>query len=130
MAKLLRKSKKEKVEPEFILYTRKIAEFAAKRKALNIRAYDLRGLTLIADSFVICSGSSDPHMKAIHASIAEGMKETQVLTRKTEGTYKDAWMIMDYGDIIVHIFREQARAYYDLDGLWGDAPELKLALDH
>ena len=126
MAKLVRKSKKESAEPDFFPATRRALELAADKKAIDPRAYDLRGLTVIADSFVICSASSDPHMKAIHASIVAGMKEDGWAARRTEGGSKDKWMVVDFGSIIVHIFREDSRAFYDLDALWGDAPEIKL----
>jgi len=102
---------------------------AANVKARDIRAYDLRGLTVIADSFVICSASSEPHFKAVYNSVKEGMKEVGVAPLHTEGISRGHWRVLDYGNIIVHIFREEAREFYDLDGLWGDAPEINLKLD-
>jgi ribosome-associated protein len=127
LAKLVRKKIAEP-EAEFLPRTRAIAALASDKKATNIRAYDLRGLTLIADSFVICSASSDPHVKAVYTSIVEGMKAEGVRPIHNEGSYKDGWIILDYGDVIAHIFKEETRDFYDLDGLWGDAPEIKLHL--
>lgn len=109
--------------------TRKIAKFAAAHHAIDIKAYDVRGLTLIADSFVLCSASSEPHIRAVFNAIVEGMKEAGVSPLHKEGTLKGGWLLIDYGAIIVHIFREEARAFYDLDGLWGDAPEMDLGLN-
>jgi ribosome-associated protein len=116
-------------EGDFLPSTRTLAALAADHKASDIRAYDLRGLTLIADSFVICSASSEPQVKAIHNSVREGMKGTGAVLLRTEGTPACGWLVMDYGDVIFHVFRKEARVFYDLDGLWGDAPQLDLDLD-
>jgi len=127
LAKLVRKSKS--TEPDFLPNTLRIAECAAKHKARDIRAYDLRGLTVMADVFVICSASSEPQVKAIYNSIRMGMKEIGILPRGAEGDAGAGWLLIDFGNIIVHVFREKAREFYDLDGLWGDAPEINLAFD-
>ena len=127
MAKLVRKTKS--TEPDFLPNTLRIAEFAAKHKAIDIKAYDLRGLTVMADVFLICSASSEPQVKAIYNSIREGMKEIGVRPKHAEGTPGVGWLLIDFGSIVVHVFREKAREYYDLDGLWGDAPEIDLGLE-
>ena len=127
MAKLVKKSSPP--EPDFIPKTRKIAALAAEIKAIDIRAYDIRGLTLIADSFVICSASSEPQLKAIFNSVKEGMKEVGVAPLHSEGRARGGWLVIDYGNVIFHLFREEARTFYDLDGLWADAPPIKLELD-
>lgn len=114
---------------DFLPNTLRIAGLAADHKAKSIRAYDVRGLTLIADSFVLCSASSDPQVKAIHSAVREGMKGIGVAPLRSEGAPGNGWLVLDYGDIIFHIFREEARAYYDLDGLWGDARIIDLDLD-
>lgn len=125
MAKLVRK-KSTIQEPDYYPPTRRIASLALDKKAKNVKAYDVNGLTLIADSFVMCSATSDPHVKAVYNSIVEGMKEIGVKPRRSEGGYKDGWLILDFGSIIVHVFKEETRGYYDLDALWGDAPEIAL----
>ena len=124
MAKLVKKA--TNADEDFLPNTRRLAALAAKHKALDIRAYDLRGLTLIADCFLICSASSEPHVKAIFNSVKEGMGEIGIKPIHTEGTPRTGWLVLDYSSIIVHIFREETRDFYDLDGLWADAPQIEL----
>lgn len=126
MARLIKKSVTE--EPDFIPNTRRAAALADDKKAVDIRAYDVRGLTLIADSFVICSATSEPHLKAVYSAVSSGMHEIGLKTLHSEGSHSSNWLVLDFGNIIVHIFRQDAREYYDLDGLWGDAPQIDLGL--
>ncbi len=102
----------------------RIAELAADKKAHDIRAYNVHGMTLLTDVFVLCTATSQPQMKAVANAIREGMREAGVAPQNTEGNHRGTWLLIDYGEVIVHIFREEARAFYDLDGLWGDAPEI------
>ena len=115
--------------PDFLADTLRMAALAAEIKAIDIKAYDVRGLTLIADSFVICAASSEPHFKAVFNRVKEGMKALGVAPLHAEGTQRGRWQLLDYGDVIFHVFREEARTFYDLDGLWGDAPQIDLPLD-
>lgn len=112
--------------PDSVPYTLRIAAAAADHKAADVCVYDVRGLTLIADSFVICSASSEPQMKAIQNAVLKAMREAGKRPLHTEGEAAGAWLVLDYGDVIFHVFREEAREYYDLDGLWGDAPQIVL----
>jgi len=105
---------------------RAIARVAAEKKAKDIKAYDVEGLTLIADSFVLCTVMSEPQQKAVFNSVYEELKEKGITPLSTEGGFQDNWMVMDYGSVVFHIFRQKARDYYDLDGMWGDAPTLDL----
>lgn len=116
-------------EPDFLPNARRIAAFADEHNAVDIRAYDVRGLTLLADVFIVCTATSEPHVKAVFSAIKGGMREIGVKTLHAEGAYTNGWLVLDYGNIIVHIFRKEAREFYDLDGLWGDAPALDLSLD-
>jgi len=116
-------------EAPHIANTLRIAALAAEKKAKGIRAFNLQGLTLIADSFVLCTATSEPQMKAVRNAIIEGMKKIGVAPLHVEGNHRSDWLLLDYGDIIVHVFREEARDFYDLDGLWGDAPEIALGLE-
>lgn len=129
MARLVKKGKKAEAQPDYLANTLRIAELAAQIKASDIRAYDVHELTVVADVFVLCSASSEPQFKAVFNNIREGMKEIGVAPLHTEGTFAGGWMVMDYGAVIVHLFRKEAREYYDLDGLWGDAPQVDLGLD-
>jgi ribosome-associated protein len=104
------------------------AEAADGKKAFDLQVLDLKGLTGIADYFVICSASNTTQVGAIadgigHALAGEGVRPSHI-----EGGTEATWLLMDYGDVVVHIFDEQARAYYSLDRLWGDAPRVSLRL--
>jgi ribosome-associated protein len=122
---------KKKSDPDldYLPNTLRIAELAFDVKALDIRAYQVRELTLIADAFVVCSAGSEAQSKAIVKSVRRGMKEIGVSPLHCEGEANMGWMVLDYGSIIVHIFREESRKFYDLDGLWADAPLLDLDFD-
>ncbi|MBI4557053.1 MAG: ribosome silencing factor [Candidatus Hydrogenedentes bacterium] len=129
MGKLVRK-KTETSDLDSLPNARRIAQFAADHKASDIKGYDVRGLTVVADSFVLCSASSEPQVRAIFNTVKAGMKSTVgKAPLRTEGTPSCGWLVMDYGSVIFHIFRVEAREFYDLDGLWADAPELDLDVD-
>jgi ribosome-associated protein len=102
---------------------RDIAEYAADRKALDIVQLDLRGIIGYTDYFVICSGRSDRQTKAIHDAIHQGMKSDHgILPRRVEGLSQARWILMDYLDVVVHVFTPETREYYRLEQLWGEAP--------
>jgi ribosome-associated protein len=103
------------------------AELAANKKAEDIVALDLRGISTFTDFFVICSGTSEPHLKAIAGEIEERLRlEDKVKPNAVDGYPMSHWIVIDYSDVVVHIFHEQQRGYYSLDDLWSDAPRLKL----
>ena len=100
-----------------------IAELAADRKALNIVQLDLRGIVGYADYFLICSGRTDRQTKAIHDAIHAGLKSAYgLLPRRVEGATEGRWILMDYLDVVVHVFTPDTREYYRLEQLWGEAP--------
>jgi ribosome-associated protein len=107
-----------------------IAEIASDKKAIDIRVIDLRGIVSYTDFFVICSGNTERQAKAIHDGILEELKKggttdatrERMLPRRTEGDREARWILMDYWDVIVHIFTPDAREYYRLENLWGEAP--------
>src|SRR5437588_604643 len=100
-----------------------VAEYAADRKAAEIVQLDLRGIVGFTDYFVICTGRSDRQIKAIHDAIYEGMKSAhRLLPRRVEGLPQARWILMDYLDVVVHVFTPETRAYYRLEQLWGEAP--------
>ncbi len=102
---------------------RAIATLAADRKALDIVQLDLRGIIGYADYFVICSGRSDRQVKAIHDAIHRGMKADRgLLPQRVEGLSHGRWVLMDYLDVVVHVFTPETREYYRLEQLWGEAP--------
>ena len=100
------------------------AGYASDVKASDIVELDLRGVLGYTDYFVICSGGTDRQTKAIHDRIHENMKKQHgLLPRRVEGLAEARWILMDYLDVIVHIFTPDAREYYRLEQLWGEAPK-------
>ena len=103
------------------------AAAAADKQAVDVVALDLRGISTFTDFFVICSGSSEPHLKAIAGEIEERLRETHNLRpTAVDGFPLSQWIVIDYGDVIVHIFHQSKREFYNLEDLWGDAPRLAL----
>jgi len=108
----------------------RIAEIASDKKAIDIRVIDLRGIVSYTDFFMICSGNTERQAKAIHDGILEELKKAgqmdatreRLLPRRTEGDREARWILMDYWDVVVHIFTPEAREYYRLEHLWGEAP--------
>ena len=101
----------------------RIAEIASDRKAADVRILDLRGIVSYTDYFVICSGNTERQTKAIHDAIHEELKKRHgLLPRRVEGDREARWVLMDYLDCVVHIFTPEARSYYRLEQLWGEAP--------
>jgi ribosome-associated protein len=100
----------------------RIAEIASDRKAIDIRVLDVRGMVGYTDFFVICSGNTERQTKAIHDAIHESLKAEGVLPRRVEGARESRWVLMDYLDAVVHIFTPDARSFYRLEQLWGEAP--------
>jgi ribosome-associated protein len=120
-------AKKTALKPERIAAL--CAEFAANKKAEEIVALDLRGISSLTDFFVICSGTSEPHLKAIAGEIEDQMrKEHDLRPHNVDGYPTSQWIIVDYYDVLVHIFHSEKRAFYALEDLWSDAPRLKLKL--
>jgi ribosome-associated protein len=100
-----------------------ISQYASDRKALEIVQLDLRGMIDYTDYFVICTGRTDRQTKAIHDGIHQGMKsEHGLLPRRVEGFPEARWILMDYLDVVVHVFTPDVRDYYRLEQLWGEAP--------
>ncbi len=101
------------------------AELAFDKKAYDIRALDISRVSSIADFLVIISGSSDRQNQAIADSIRIGLKKYGKVNN-IEGAGEGVWIVMDYGDVLVHIFKDDLRRHYDLDGLWSMATALEL----
>jgi ribosome-associated protein len=101
-----------------------VAGYAADVKAISLIELDLRGVIGYADYFVICTGNTDRQTKAIHDRIHERMKKDHgILPRRVEGLSEARWILMDYLDVIVHVFTPDAREFYRLEQLWGEAPK-------
>ena len=110
------------MNPEQLAET--IAAQAADKKAIDVVELDLRGVLGYTDFFLICSGNTARQTKAIHDGILEGLKrEHATVPRRVEGAGRADWILMDYLDVVVHIFTPDARDYYRLEQLWGEAPK-------
>jgi ribosome silencing factor RsfS/YbeB/iojap len=104
------------------LLCRKLAE---NKKAENVVILDVRKLSSVADYFVIVSGGSEPHLRAITEEITDKLRgENSLRPRAVEGNPSAAWQVLDYFDVIVHVMRTDTREKYDLESLWGDAPRV------
>ena len=96
------------------------------RKAKDVLILDIKDLTTIADYFVICAGESTTQIKAIAERIEEKFYESGIKPLGIEGMKYSHWVLMDYGDIMVHVFEEETRVFYELEKLWIDAGRVKL----
>jgi ribosome-associated protein len=103
-----------------------LTRFALEKKARDLVVLEVRELTSIADYFIICSGSSDRQVQSIAQGIEENLSEAGHSLLSVEGANRGHWVLMDFSDVIVHIFYEPVREFYDLDGLWGHAPRVEL----
>jgi ribosome-associated protein len=101
-----------------------IAEVAADKKASDVTVLDIRDISVLADYFVICTGANARQIQAIADAVAEKLDSLQVQTRKFEGSANTGWMLLDAGDIIVHIFGPMERDFYRLERLWSNAETL------
>jgi ribosome-associated protein len=104
---------------------RACAEAAADKKAEDIQIIDLRGISDFTDFFVVCSGTSDPQLKAIASAIREKARdEFHTGALGESGAPTSRWVVIDFAQVIVHVFHHEARSFYMLEDLWGDAPRV------
>jgi ribosome-associated protein len=101
---------------------RRAVEFALERKAREVLVLDLRGISNATDYFIVASGTSDVHVKAIADGVLEGLAEEGERATHVEGLTGRRWVLLDYIDFVVHVFHPQSRVFYQLENLWGDAP--------
>jgi ribosome-associated protein len=105
------------------LLCRKLAD---NKKAEDLLVLDVRSISSITDYFVIASGSSEPHLRAIADEVTDSLKRKHHLSpRARDGTLQTGWLVLDFFDVIVHIMRNDVRQRYDLENLWGDAPRVR-----
>lgn len=97
---------------------------ADDRKAVDLRVLHLEKVSDFTDFFLICSGTSERQVQAIADAVQERMREEQVRPLHVEGYNRGQWVLLDYGDFVVHIFQEEPRRFYSLERLWGDAPDV------
>jgi ribosome-associated protein len=103
-----------------------LSRFALDRKAYDLVVLEVRELTSIADYFIVCSGRSDRQVQSIAQGIEESLRGKGVRPHAVEGVARGQWVLMDFSDVIVHVFYQPVREFYDLEGLWIDAPRVEL----
>lgn len=101
---------------------RAAGKLALSKKGYDVKILKLKKISSVCDYFVIVSGSVDVHVKAIADAIDEGLREKGIYTSHREGMSGATWVLLDYFDVVVHVFKEEARQFYALEKLWGDAP--------
>ena len=101
---------------------RRAAAAALEKKAVDVVLIDLRKQSSYADFLVVCSGTNDRQLEAIAEGVDKALRESGERPLGTEGARGGRWVLLDFGDVVVHVFSEDERAYYDLEGLWSDAP--------
>ena len=99
---------------------------AIEKKAQDPVLLELKGLTSITDYFLLCNGKSDRQVQAIAQGIQEMLKQKGIRPLGVEGMVEGKWILMDYQDVVIHIFLEPVRKFYDLEGLWIEAPRIDL----
>lgn len=107
----------------------KCAALALEKKAFAVKILDIRGISTIADYLVLATGSSDKQVVAIADSIRTGLKKYGKAL-DIEGAKEGKWVVIDYGDVIVHVFYSELRYYYNLDELWGEAPLVAIPAEY
>ncbi len=114
-----------------LLPAKEAAVIAAKalddKKAIDLMMLEVRGLTTLAEYMVICTGTSDTHLRALCDEVEKKMEEAGEKVWHREGYRGDTWIVMDFCGVIVHVFTEEQRKFYDLERLWGDAPMVDLS---
>lgn len=115
-----------KARPSAETKVREAAQAALDRKAVDVVVLNVRGLSSVTDYFLLCSGTSATHVRTVSDAIRERLKAADVRPLHVEGVAESGWVLLDYGDVLAHVFLEDVRAYYALERLWGDAPLVSL----
>lgn len=104
----------------------KITDLIFNKKGYDVKILDLRKLTTITDYFVICTGDSDTQVKAISDEVSKELRDDGIRSWHTEGYQSLNWVLLDYVDVVVHVFKKEIREFYNLEKLWGDAPSIEV----
>lgn len=113
-------------KPDRVARASAIAEAALDKKCQQLVALDVREVTSVADTFILVTGTSDRHTRAIADAVVEASRRDGSEPLGVEGYDEGRWVLIDLGDVIVHVFQAEVRAAYDLERLWSDAPALEL----
>lgn len=108
-------------DPELDIYV----QASLGRKARDLICLDVRGLTSLADTFLICHGTSNRQVTAIAEHIQRELKNQGIAALSVDGLKEGHWVLMDYGDVVIHVFFEETRRFYNLEGLWSDARRIR-----
>ena len=114
----------KKKEPDSRMRALRGINAALEKKAKDLVILSVKEISAFADYFIICSGTSDRQVRAIAAAIQENLKTADILPLGIEGEAAGQWVLMDYDDVIIHIFLDPVRAFYDLERLWSEAPRM------
>ncbi|MHB1192518.1 MAG: ribosome silencing factor [Longimicrobiales bacterium] len=120
-------SRREMTQVETPQAVQRAAELARELKASDVMGLDLRGISSATDFFVLASGRSDVQVRAIAEHVVDELKKEGVRPAHVEGLQGGRWVLVDYIDFVVHVFHPQARDFYQLESLWGDAPRWSVA---
>jgi ribosome-associated protein len=118
-------TKKKSADVDSYVKALKIAQVADAAKAENIVVLDVRRLSNVTDYFIICTGTSQTHIRAIGKRLDEALANLGIEPERVDGYRATNWIVFDYGTVILHAMMEEARQFYDLERLWGDAPRVK-----
>jgi ribosome-associated protein len=116
--------KTPRATPDAIEAARTAAATIDDKKGEDIVLLDLSGLLVVTDVFVVASGTSNRHVKSLVEDVEEALKAVGRRPIRREGVDYGSWVLLDYGDVVVHVFDRETRAYYELERLWADAPEI------
>jgi len=110
--------------PDTVQRVREAVAAAEDRKALELKVLHLQQVSDFTDYFLICSGTSERQVQAIADAVQERLRANRVRPLHVEGYNRGQWVLLDYGDLVVHVFQEEQRRFYALERLWGDAPDV------
>lgn len=105
-----------------------LSQTAHDKKAEDLIVLDVQGLSSFTDYFVVMSGRSTRHVQGLADAISANMRKKRISQSSAEGYNEGQWVLLDYNDVVVHIFYHESRSFYDIEGLWHDAPRLELDL--
>lgn len=116
------------MQDRYMEYVQAAADAADSKKANDVIVLDIRGLSVIADYFVICSANSRTQVQAVASAVKERVEELGLRCKAVEGKDEAKWVLLDFGDLVVHVFIEEERRFFGLERLWGDAPRLSVSV--
>lgn len=122
----MKKLKKEHKDKSGLELAQICAHIALDHKAEDLVVLDVRELTSFTDYFIIMSGRSTRHVQGLADSIEKELRSKRISNKFCEGLQEGLWVLVDYNDVVVHIFYKETRSFYDLDGLWHDAPRVEI----